>query len=155
MLDATSSAFSPVDVVDSPEMLHVIIVHDDHSAYLRALRMLANTFYGHPEAGHLRPLPWRFDELENDPWRRRALADAPRAQVFVVSKSSEGELPPGVSGWLQECFALRKDLSTAVIALGGGIEDQHETPCQVTLRQLALEAGLDFLEAQVPVPVAG
>ena len=46
---------------EDPEALHVIIVHDDHAAYVRALRMLANTFFGRPEASAMRPLPWRFE----------------------------------------------------------------------------------------------
>jgi hypothetical protein len=140
---------------EAPDPLHVIIAHDDHRAYVRALRMLANTFYGHPEASHLRPLPWRFDELLCDPWRKRAVADAPRADVFVVSKSSQGALPSGVSAWLEECFALRKNASTAVIALCDVSDEQRDAPCRDLLRQLATRAGVDFLEAVSPAAVAG
>lgn len=155
MLNLTLPSTFPVETIESSEALHVIIAHDDHAAYLRALRMLANTFYGHPEAASLRPLPWRFDELESDTWRRRAVSDAPRAQVFVISKSGEGDMPATVYRWLEECFALRKDFSTAVIALCDDAGALPGASCRRRLRQMAVEAGLDFLEAHAPVPVAG
>lgn len=132
-----------------PQALHVIIVHDDHAAYMRALRMLTSTFFGRPEASAMRLLPWRFDELDNDPWRRRATADAPRAEVFVVSASSCRELPEKVNAWLHECFALRQNQRTAVIALGERQND-FEVPWRRFLREAAVAAGWDFVEAGAP-----
>jgi hypothetical protein len=134
---------------EDPKALHVIIVHDDHAAYVRALRMLANTFFGRPEAAAMRPLPWRFDELHSAPWRRRATADVPRAEVFVVSASKCSELPENVSAWLHECFALRQNRPTAVVALGERLND-FEVPWRRLLREAVVAAGLDFIEAGTP-----
>jgi len=134
---------------EDTEALHVIIVHDDHAAYMRALRMLANTFFGRPEASVMRPLPWRFEELGNDPWRRRATADVPRAEVFVVSASTCCELPENVSAWLRECFTLRQNRPTAVVALCERLND-FEVPWRRLLREAVLAAGLDFIEAGAP-----
>jgi hypothetical protein len=132
-----------------PEALHVIIVHDDHAAYVRALRMLANTFFGRPEASAMRPLPWRFDELHSDRWRRRATADAPRAEVFVVSASQCSELPENVNAWLHECFALRQNRPTTVVALSERFND-FEVPWRRLLREAVVAAGLDFIETGAP-----
>ncbi len=140
-----TAAFS--DETEQP--LHVIIAHDDHAAYVRALRMLANTFFGRPEAASLCPLPWRFDQLGTDPLRKQAIADAPRADVFVVSTSACSELPEGVALWLSDCFALRHNSPTAVIALCDTLND-IEVPWRRLLRDATTAAGLDFLEASVP-----
>lgn len=134
---------------DEAEPLHVIIAHDDQAAYERALRMLANTFFGRPEAAALRPLAWQFDQLSSDRQRKQAIGDAPNAEVFVVSTSACSELPDGVAEWLSECFALRHDTPTAVIALCDALND-IEVPWRRLLREATTAAGLDFLEAHVP-----
>lgn len=152
MLNTTVSRAFGFDADPKPEdteALHVIIVHDDQAAYMRALRMLTSTFFGRPEASVMRPLPWRFDELGSDPWRRRATADAPRAEVFVVSASTCRELPENVCAWLHECFALRQNRPTAVVALCERLND-FEAPWRRLLREAVVAAGLDFIEAGAP-----
>ena len=142
-----SPEFETAAVPDSTEpLLHVIIAHDDHAAYVRALRMLNNTFFGRPKADSLRPLPWRFDELKSDTLKQRALADAPRTAVFVVSVSQSGDLPETVTRWLSDCFALRQNVPSAVIALCDSLNDM-EVPWRRLLREATRAAGLDFLEA--------
>lgn len=134
---------------EAEPLLHVIIAHDDQAAYERALRMLANTFFGRPEAASLRPLVWQFDQLGSDRQRRHAIGDAPKAEVFVVSTSVCSELPDGVAEWLSDCFALRHNTPTAVIALCDALND-IEVPWRRLLREATAAAGLDFLEAHVP-----
>lgn len=134
---------------DEETVLHVIIAHDDHAAYVRAVRMLANTFFGSPEARGLRPLPWKFEELHSEERRKSAIADAPRTDVFVVSASHCDQLPEGVALWLSECFVLRQNTPTAVIALGAS-PDGTEAPWRTLLREATVAAGLDFLEASAP-----
>lgn len=129
--------------------LQVIIAHEDYLAYARAVRMLANTFFGSPESAGLHPVSWRFDELHSDILRQRATADAPEAEVFVVATSRCDALPECVAEWLSECFALRQGLPTAVIALGE-TADHQEAPWREPLRAATAAAGLDFLE---PCPV--
>ena len=141
-----------VELAPSPDEareLHVVILHDDHPAYVRALRMLANTLAGHPEAPGLRPLPWQFADLGRKSWRKRSIADAPRADVIVVSTSTGGDLPAEVSQWLKECFAVRHNMQTAVIALCASLNDL-EVPWRRLLHDAAATAGFDFIETGAP-----
>ncbi len=136
------------------DSLPVLILHEDRESYIRALRMLANTFYGQPEAATLRPLPWRFDELTSESWGRRALADAERAQIVIVAASATGPLSEDTRRWIAEALALRRGQSTAVVALGEG-DDAADTPCRSHVRQIAIAAGLDFIEGDWPLLTTG
>ena len=133
--------------------LYVMIAYEDQAAYRRALRMLVNTLAGQEDAADVRPLPWHFEETAFLQWRQHALADATRAAIFVVSTSSDDVLPGNVTEWLTECFARRRDVSTAVIALCQPRKDQAlaESPVRRFLRHAAEVAGLDFLEAAEPM----
>ncbi|MCX6955634.1 MAG: hypothetical protein NTV51_26115 [Verrucomicrobia bacterium] len=153
MFTTTQLAFADETTARSSEEalpFHIVIAHDDHEAYVRALRMLNNTFRDRPEADDLRPLPWKFDDLQSEPLRKRALADAPRADVFVVSASHFTELPETVVRWLTDCFARRQNQPTAVIALCASLND-IEAPWRRSLRETVARAGFDFLEANSPV----
>lgn len=141
-----STDFETAVSPDRTAPLRVIITHDDHAACVRALRMLHNTFFELPDADSLRPLPWKFDELTSDSLRKLALADVPRTDVFVVSSSQGGELPETVARWLHDCFALRQNLPTAVIAVSESLNDM-EVPWRRLLREATEAAGFDFLEA--------
>ena len=133
--------------------LHVLLVYDDIAAYRRAMRTLANVCCDQVEADNLRPLPWRFEEISFEPWRRQAMADVRRADIVFVSMSAEGGLPAFVGAWLEEGFALRAGQSTAVMTL---CEPRHpEAPCRRFLRQAAAAFGLDYLEtAGLPTAIA-
>ncbi len=126
--------------------LNVLIAHDDEAAYRRALRLLASTVLcTHCEGTLVQPLPWRFNELGVDSWRWRAAADAPRAEIIIVSTSACAELPEAVSVWLDQCFAVRRQQPTAVIALCAELNDLV-VPWRRKVRTAAEAAGLDFLE---------
>lgn len=133
--------------------LHVLIVYDDTAAYRRAMRTLASVCCDHAEADNLRPLPWRFEELSFESWRRQSLGDAQRADMVLVSMSAEGQLPEFVASWLEQCFALRLGQPTAVMAL---CEPRDPSaPCRRFLQRAAATAGLDYLEtAGVSVAMA-
>lgn len=130
--------------------LRVLIAHDDRPAYLRAMRMLANTFLGQPEAHNLRSRPWRFEELEHEVWRRRATTDAAATDVFVVSTSENGDLPEEVKRWLLECFVARRGAPTAVMVLCDSLND-FAVPWRRVVRAAADATGVDFLEMAAPV----
>lgn len=127
--------------------VHIFVAYDDQKAYGRARRMLTKAFAGECHAAEVWPVSWRFDELELEPWRQQALAEAVRADILIVSTSSDGALPIPVTEWLQDCFATRRNLSTTVVSLGDSdeAERQPESFCRRFLRDAAAGAGLDFV----------
>ena len=135
---------------DPSRVLHVVILHDDHSAFVRAARMLATTFSGRPEETRLRSSAWQFEELSRTVWLNQSIDDAPQATVIVISTSAGGELPPSVSRWLMKCFSLRQNLPTAVVALCDSL-DGLEVPWRRLLHEATASAGFDFLEAGTPL----
>lgn len=114
--------------------------------------MLVKTFRGEPEAATLRPLPWRFDELESVRLRALALADSPRADVFVIASSGVRPMSPRLREWLEIAFSERREKPTAVIAIGQGAEGDGEIAS--TVRALAERAGIDFLESSAAAVAA-
>jgi hypothetical protein len=149
-----STAHAPVfpepagfDDVPAPALL-VAIIYDDHVAYRRAVRLLANALCDHEMADEVRPLPWRFEDLQFQPWRERALEAAEGADVFVIATAGKSPLPQDVIDWLELSFARRAAQPTAVIALHNPDDDPHRFGAlsEAIVRRLAEFAGLHFLE---------
>ena len=134
---------------DVPPPLRVMIAYDDHVAYRRALRLLANTLAEDSDGAALQPSVWRFDELALGPFGTRARRDASEAEIFVISTSNEDELPAETDAWLDECFALRRNRATAVVALPSPAAGSRQTAGAFRARVFgaAKRAGLDFILA--------
>jgi len=132
--------------------LGVFIAYDDRPAYRRALRTLVNLAKELGEDGtELRPLPWRFDILEQDIWRALAVEDAARAEIVILSMSALVALPEAIRTWLPACLG-RRDCSAALVALLGTAEqpDGPDSPRRQFFHATAHNAGWDFF---APGPV--
>lgn len=87
-------------------------------ALMRTKSMLRET---EPD-GELRPMLWRFNQLDDPRWRDVALRDATRARAVVLAISDESALCPRTQTWLSSLLAQLRGSSVTVLALVGESE---------------------------------
>jgi hypothetical protein len=129
-------------------VLNVVIIYDDHNAYCRAIRLLANASHADANRSDLHPTAWRMDELATRLWNERSLDSAAAADAFIVSTSAADSFTTEVNEWLERAFQCRRDQPTAVIALGENDDQPADMApaARERLRRAATAARIDFLE---------
>lgn len=133
--------------------LNVVIAYDDHRAYKRAIRTLVRVASQLGDDVSVLPMPWRFEYLGKPDWCALATADVTKAEMLVVSTSSEDKLPRAIESWIETSLEIKRNSSTAVVALLGAPDDLDgsDSPRFQFLARTTREAGLDFFAPLSPV----
>jgi hypothetical protein len=126
--------------------LNVVIAYDDVPAGQRAMHTLADLTRDVGEEMDLGPQLWKFEYLEDPDWRALAAADAIKADLLIISTTSETELPATVEDWVTTCLAQKRGTCAAVVALLGTVNnrDEPDSPRLQFIQRASIEAGLDF-----------
>jgi hypothetical protein len=124
----------------------IVIAYDTVAAGQRAMELVSSLHSQDEMDFEMRPLPWRFDLLEDAAWRDLARADVVESDLLFISTFSKSNLPPAVWKWIGECLALKRGETAAVVALFGadGQMDDAESARLQLLRNATREAGLAF-----------
>ena len=98
-------------------LFHVVLVHDDLRAAIRALRVLKRLV--HDLAGHfaIRCSMWSFAVLDLPSARHMAIPASAAADLLIISARSDNDLPMSVQDWLARFPALKAPGSAALVCL--------------------------------------
>ncbi len=145
--DDNRSGAAVADDPVSRGLLKVLIAYDDLAAYQRAVQLLVRGFWERKDRREVRPVPWRFDNLDAPDWRARASIDAALARIMIVSASHVDTMPASVRTWLQACCAAKRNSSALLVALLGapGDNPKPHQPLLDFFRRVATDGGLTFL----------
>jgi hypothetical protein len=127
--------------------LEIVVLYDNRSSFRRAMHVLAGALNERIDTSDVCLLPWRFAEMQIDPWRDRALNDAADADVLVVSAAGDGVLPAIVVEWVVESLTRRGGRSTKIVLVHGTDEDErcYESSCSQLVRRMAVFPSVEFI----------
>jgi hypothetical protein len=137
---------SDCDDVPAPP-LEIVVLYDNRGSFRRAMHVLASSLNERIDTSDVCLLPWRFAEMQIDPWRERALNDAADADVLVVSAAGDGVLSAIVVEWIVSSLTRRGGRSTKVMLVHGTDEDEprYESSCSQLVRRMVAFPGVEFI----------
>jgi hypothetical protein len=100
---------------------------------------------------------WRFDYLGDADLASQAADAAIKADLVIFSAHSAKELPLPVRSWIDLWVNRTMNRPNALVALIGVSDDQFKglTPIHVYLREIAQQAGMDYLSHVSDALIAG
>jgi len=124
-----------------------VVVYEDQPTRDRALRLcdeLIRKFWLDLEVDFSW---WRFDYLRDAHVASQAADAAVRADLVIFSTHGAKELPPPVRSWIDTWVNRTMNRPNALVALVGVADDGVKglTPIHVYLREVARQAGMDYL----------
>lgn len=124
-----------------------VVVYDDQATRDRALRLcdeLIRKFWLDLAVDFSW---WRFDYLRDAHVASQAADAAVRADLVIFSTHGAKELPPPVRSWIDTWVNRTMNRPNALVALVGVADDGVKglTPIHVYLREIARQAGMDYL----------
>ena len=152
-----SSDLLSSDLESLPEPpIKVVIIYEDFSTAVRAMRLLARVCRDH---GHRLPAKtqlWSFEVMEYPDEHSEALEAACAADVLVVAAHARDPLPRQFCSWLEEWAAHRRNRDVALIELldGSNAHDGESLPAHSIMQSVAKRAGADLFACAVGAPPA-
>jgi len=128
------------------ENFNFVIAYDDLLAARRGMRVVADMAGRAVAEAKWRPLPWKFDVLDDPGCQQLAIADAMNADLIVISTNARKGLPPAVEAWIKSSLAQKRGHYAAVVAMLGPSDhlDHPDSKRLKLVRQATEAAGLDF-----------
>lgn len=88
---------------------------------------------------------WKFDVLGNSKMRGLAVKDATTADLIVISTHGMGDLPAGVTAWIEEWLAQpRNAMALVTLVDRPHIGGDEFAGVRAYLQDVARKAGMDF-----------
>jgi len=145
------------DLQSLPEPpIKVVIIYEDFSAAVRAMRLLARVCQDH---GHRLPTKtqlWSFEVMEYPDERWEALQAACVADMLVVAAHARDPLPRRFCSWLEDWAINRRNPEVALVELldGSSSNDAESLPAHAVFQSAAHRAGADHFACAVGAPPA-
>lgn len=109
--------------------LAVFVAYSDIASARTALNRLT-ALLRQTRGAEVRPMCWRFDQLEDPRWREMALRDAQRAAVVTLAMPDEAAFCPRTQAWITALLERSQGGSLTVWAVVGDNE-----PLTISLAQ--------------------
>jgi len=88
---------------------------------------------------------WRFDYLGDEAIARAAAESALKSDIAIFSARSGFQLPVSVRTWAEDWAGRRFQDEGVLVALIGTVNTLEITPVHTYLRQIAVQASMDYL----------
>ena len=132
------------------EKCKVVVLYDDEAARLRAERICQNLAFKFQDEAEFEVVSWEFDQLMRPVEAQNAAALASDADLVIFS-TTQGDLPPEASNWLQAWQQTTRAKPDGVIGLlTTEVYERkiHLEESVVLLEQTARLHHMDFLTSE-------
>jgi hypothetical protein len=143
-----------INEVDAP--LEVLLLHEDLQTGLRAKSLLGSLEAKLSVKPRFLVELWRFDMLHDPELQERAVQEAARANMVMISMHGQHELPAVVRNWLSRWTEARNGEACALVASFDANVKGSVTANQTLdhLRRTAAPAGVDVFPHFGDVPAS-